>query len=73
MDALALPAVWCPQTTWTHRVVRLPWLPRVVRSWLPEAWHYRTCTTDAPATRCGCGMYSLHWGYFPAQADESSP
>lgn len=64
--SLKLPEAWCASTTWTHRVVRLPWLPRRVRQRLPVRWQYRVCTTEAPATRCQCQMYSMHWGYFPA-------
>jgi hypothetical protein len=75
MVPLDMPEVWCPQTSWTHRVVRLSWLPRVVRQGLPERWQYRTCTTEAPATMCNCQppMYSLRWGYFPAQVDDGGP
>lgn len=63
-----LPEAWCAQSIWTHRVVRLRWLPRVVRHRLPARWQYRLCVTEAPARVCNCQppMYSLHWGYFPA-------
>ena len=67
MDSqLTRPAAWCASTTWTHRVVRLPWLPRVVRVWLPVRWQSRLCVTEAPAHICHCGGWSIHWGYFPA-------
>lgn len=67
MDSqLTRPAAWCASTTWTHRVPRLPWLPRVVRARLPASWQSRLCVTEAPATSCPCGLYSVHWGYFPA-------
>lgn len=58
---MTVPQAWCPQTTLTHRVVRLPWLPRRVRRWVPERWQYRVCTTEAPARMCRCRMYSLQW------------
>lgn len=66
------PEAWCSTSTWTHRVVRLPWLPRRVRQWLPLRWQYRVCTTEAPAPVCPCGMYSVHYGYFSAYKEVDS-
>jgi hypothetical protein len=59
----ALPEAWAAVSPWTHRRVR--WGLR----WLPHRWRYRPCVTHAPATQCRCGMYSVRWGYFPAEGE----
>lgn len=66
MDPLSLPEAWASSSPWTHRRVRFPWVPRAWRQHLPAVVQYAACVTEAPATVCQCGFYSIRWGDFPA-------
>ena len=63
------PEAWSAQPTWTHPVVRLPWVPSRLRQHLPAWLRARTCTTVAPAERCPCAMSLVRWGVFPTREE----
>lgn len=71
MDSVTRPEAWCAKATWTHRRVRFPWVPLAWRQHLPAHVQYAVCTTEAPATECMCGEFSIRWGYFPAVVDDT--
>jgi hypothetical protein len=73
MPTTPLPEAWAVTSPWRHRtrrrwVMLLPrwvWVQRGLGR-LPRHWRSYACETEAPATVCRCGLYSLRWGYFPA-------